>query len=42
MNFNNHKNGKKLGFRERFDFYPILGYHKIRTRTNFENTKAKA
>ena len=29
-------------FREFFHFYPILGYHKIRTRTKFENPYGKS
>ena len=28
-------------FREFLNFYPILGYYKIRTRTNFENPNGK-
>ena len=28
--------------RELFNFYPILGYYKIRTRTNFENPNGKS
>ena len=40
--FLNQENGENLAFSQTFQFYPSLDYHKIRTRTNFENPNAKS
>ena len=43
MNFSNHKNGgEKWHILENFNFYTILDYCKIRTRTNFENRNGRS